>query len=161
VFPTRLDVYQKVDCPHGLQAPSHANPPQQAHDVECAARPVLTNALLVFSEFPPVTSEADLMLQVYNGVRFCSYRKMVPTTKHKHNGKIAHSAAVNSNSKAGHCGPVSSELCLVRGSLPRVCALSDELYFKVNKAGSCRKRRQTGNLVCLSFCNVTRSPVQR
>lgn len=34
-------------------------------------------------------------------------------TSHKCNGKVAHSAAVNSNLKAGYHGPMLSELCLV------------------------------------------------
>jgi hypothetical protein len=64
---------------------------------------------------PPVASEADLILQVYNGVQFGSYRTTVSTSTHKRNVKIAHSATVNSNLEAGYCGPVLSELCLVRG----------------------------------------------
>ena len=73
------------------------------------------------------------------------------TSTHKCNGKIAHSAAVNSNLKAGYCGPVLSELCLVRGFLPQSCVLSDKPYFKINRAKSCRRRRQTGNLVCVKL----------
>ena len=51
-------------------------------------------------EFPPVTSETDLALQVYNRVRFDPRRNAFIST-HKRNGKIVHSAAVNSNLKAG------------------------------------------------------------
>jgi len=86
---------------------------------------------------------------------------------HGHDGKIAHSAAVNSNLKAGYRGPVLSELCLVREILPRMCGLSDELHFQVNRADCRRRRRQTGNLVCVkllqrySYSDATLSRMKR
>ena len=68
---------------------------------------------------------------------------------YKFNGKVAHSAAVNSNLKAGYHGHVLSELCLVGAFPPHQCSLSEKLCFKVNRAGSHRRRTQTGDLVCV------------
>jgi len=75
------------------------------------------DVLLVLLGFPRVPSEADLVLQVYNGVCSGSYRNTFVST-HNCNEKIAHSAAVNSTLKAGYHGPVLSELCLVGAFLP-------------------------------------------
>ena len=86
-------------------------------NVRYAQRRSLVNVLLAPPEFPRVTSEADLVLQVYNGVRSGSYRN-ASMGAHSCNGKVAHSAAVNSNLKAGYHGTALSELCLVGTFLP-------------------------------------------